>query len=84
MATGETTARSRHFVLGIALFVLLGTPLVAYLWDTLNHLFSGIIEPLRLLIALPAALLFYVLLRFMARSVVSWQTERNTHSDSAA
>jgi hypothetical protein len=63
-----------RLVAGIGLFVLLGTPLVAYLWDTLNRLFAGIVEPVRLLIAIPAAILFYLLLRAMARAVQAWQS----------
>ncbi|HEX6132451.1 MAG TPA: hypothetical protein VFZ24_00625 [Longimicrobiales bacterium] len=71
MAADVGVSPSR-LVLGIGLFVLLGTPLVAYLWETLNRLFAGIIEPVRLLIAIPALAVFYVLLRFMARTVRAW------------
>ncbi len=57
---------------GITLFVLLGTPLVGYIWDTLNHLLAGIVEPVRLLLLIPAALLFWLLLRGMRRTIESW------------
>lgn len=67
-------------VLGIALFVLLGIPLVAYLWDTLNYLFAGVVQPWRLLGLLPVAALFYLLLRTMARAVDSWHGQRNSDS----
>ncbi|HEX6308046.1 MAG TPA: hypothetical protein VFZ69_07655 [Longimicrobiales bacterium] len=75
MADDAGVSPSR-LVLGIGLFVLLGTPLVAYIWETLNRLFAGILEPVRLLIAIPALALFYLLLRFMARTVHAWETAR--------
>lgn len=61
-----------RLVAGITLFVLLGTPLVGYIWDTLNHLLAGIVEPVRLLLLIPAALLFWLLLRGMRRTIESW------------
>jgi hypothetical protein len=79
-----TDTSSRRLVIGIALFVLVGTPLVAYLWETLNRLFAGIVEPLRLLGALPAAVLFYLLLRFMARSIATWQAAGAAPADRGA
>ena len=68
----------RSLVAGIALFVLLGTPLVAYIWETLNELLAGIVDPLQLLGLLPAAGFFYLLLRTMSRVVESWQTGSGT------
>jgi hypothetical protein len=73
----HTPPAERGPVLGIALFVLLGTPLVAYLWATLNHLLSGIVDPLRIVGMVPAAALFWLLLRYMARAVESWQATRD-------
>jgi len=60
----------------IGLFVLIGTPLVAFLWQALNHLLAGRIVPLELLLFLPALLLLYILLRFMARAIESWDSAR--------
>lgn len=77
MTAAAAATRSSSLVLGIALFVLLGTPLVAYIWETLNRLLAGIVEPMRLLITVPAVLLFYFLLRFMGRSVEAWHHERS-------
>jgi len=65
-------------VVGIALFILLGTPLVAFLWDTLNLLFAGIVRPWRLVGLLPAGILFYLLLRVMGRTVQSWDEDRES------
>jgi len=57
----------------IALYVLLGTPLVAYVWETLNRLLAGHFDGVRLLITVPVAILLWVLLRAMAGSVHSWE-----------
>lgn len=61
---------------GIFLLVLLGTPLTAYLWHTLNKLLQGQIDARTLLIAVPVAALFIVLLRFTWRVVERWQAEK--------
>jgi hypothetical protein len=66
-------------MLRIALFVLLGFPLLAYLWETLNRLLAGHLEPLMLLGFVPAALLFWLLLRLMGRAVESWHSVQHPH-----
>lgn len=53
----------------IALFALLGLPLVGYLWETLNELLSGFVDPTRLLISIPVLAVFAVLLVLLARRV---------------
>lgn len=78
MAQANSTSR---LVLGIALFVLIGSPLVGYLWEALNNLLAGHVRPLQLLIAVPAAVLFYLLLRFMGRTVLAWDSGRGPSSD---
>jgi len=65
-----------RLVAGIGVFVLLGTPLVGYLWYTLNDVLAGVFHPIRILIAVPVAILFYLLLRFMASRVNTWEGER--------
>lgn len=60
----------------ILLLVVLGVPLVAYLWETLNRLFSGVVDPVRLLVSLPVALVFVLLLRYIARSIERWHAGR--------
>lgn len=64
---------------GIFLLVLLGTPLTAYLWHSLNMLLHGDFDALALLIAVPVAVLFVVLLRFTWRVVEGWQAEKDQH-----
>jgi hypothetical protein len=54
-------------------FVLVGTPLVAYLWDTLTWLMAGHVNGRRLAIAAVAGLLFAALLRLLMRAVWQWE-----------
>jgi hypothetical protein len=56
----------------VLLLFIVGTPLVAYLWETLNHLLSGRFEPVQLLIALPVAAVLWLVLRTMGRLIVQW------------
>lgn len=72
----DRSLRLGTLVGGIALFTLLGFPLVAYLWETLNRLLSGEVEGVRLLVTLPVLLLFLALLRWQARAVRRWEGER--------
>jgi hypothetical protein len=51
----------------ISLFALLGTPLVAFLWETLNRLMAGWFDPVRIVISVPALVILYFLLRYMGR-----------------
>lgn len=57
---------------GIGLFTLLGTPCVAYLWETLNLLLAGIVVPMRLLISVPVLVVFALILRWMGRVIQRW------------
>ena len=60
----------------IALFVLVGFPLVGYLWETLNQLLAGIVHPARLLISVPVAIVLAVVLVLLSRAVRGWEAER--------
>jgi hypothetical protein len=57
-------------------FVLVGTPLVAYVWETLNQLMAGHFNGRRVAIGAVAALVLAALLRFLARSVWRWEETR--------
>jgi hypothetical protein len=61
---------------GIALFVLSGFPLVAYLWETLNQLMGGEVRPARLALSIPVALLLAGVLVLLARTVRRWEARR--------
>lgn len=68
---------------GIALFVLAGFPLVAYLWETLNQLLGGEVHPGRLALSLPVTLLLAAVLVLLSRAVGRWETERSEHVHAA-
>jgi hypothetical protein len=53
-------------------FVLLGTPLAAVVWDTLNQLMAGHVDGRRIGIGAVGIVLLAILLRLLARAVRSW------------
>jgi len=59
----------------VLLLFVVGTPLVAYLWETLNQLLSGRVEPLRLLISAPVGVALWLVLRMMRRRIIGWTGE---------
>jgi hypothetical protein len=60
----------------MALFFIVGFPLVAYIWHALNHLVAGQVVPRELLIAALCAVLLAGVLRLMARSIVALDAGR--------
>lgn len=65
-----------RLAIGILGLFVVGTPMVAYLWETVNRLVSGNFELIRLLISIPIAFVFVLFLRFAARFVTRWEVER--------
>ena len=65
-------------------FVLVGTPLVAYLWEILNQLMAGHFNGRRVAIAVVAAFVLAALLRFLARSVWRWEGTREAVPEAPA
>lgn len=59
-------------VLRMAVFVVLGAPLVGYLWETISTLLALRVHGTQLLIALPALLLFISLMMWMSRVLRQW------------
>jgi hypothetical protein len=53
----------------VAVFALLGTPLVAYLWETTNVLMSGQVRPMQLGVGVVLLAVFIVLLRLLAKRI---------------
>ena len=53
----------------VAVVAILGTPLIAYLWETTNVLLSGEVRPLQLGIAVVLLPVFIVLLRVLAKRI---------------
>lgn len=56
----------------ISLFVVLGMPLVWYLWTVVNELLTGHLDGQRLLLAVPVLAVFLTLLVFLSRAVRRW------------
>lgn len=56
----------------MGVYVVVGFPLVWYLWETLNEVLAGQFRGTRLAIAFGAALLLLGLLILLARSVQRW------------
>lgn len=52
----------------IALYAVLGIPLVAFLWETLNRVIAGNFDLVRIGLSVPIFALLLVLLRYMARA----------------
>ena len=65
----------------VAVFVVAGVPLVAYLWETANRLLAGRVEPVRLLVSAVVTALFVVLLRLLARRVDALEREHAAEID---
>jgi hypothetical protein len=65
----EPTPGASALVPFILLFALVGLPLVAYLWETVNELLSGFVSGTRLLVSLPLLAILVGLLVVLARRV---------------
>jgi hypothetical protein len=59
-------------VAAMAVYVLVGFPLVWYLWETVNELLKAQVEGRQLLLAVPVLLLLLGLLILLGRSVQRW------------
>lgn len=79
----QNTIGLPKLTIGIALFVLAGFPLVAYLWETLNQLMDGEVRPARLAMSIPVVLLFAALLALLSRAVRRWEAERAEQAHAA-
>jgi hypothetical protein len=79
----QSTVSLSRLTIGIALFVLAGFPLVAYLWETLNQLMAGDVRPTRLAISVPVLLLLAGVIALLSRTVVRWESERSERAHAA-
>lgn len=75
-STPHASMSMGRLVGGMLLFVVLGTPLVAYVWESLNQLFAGHVDAGRLALTVPAALILAGLLTLFARTIRGWEGER--------
>jgi membrane protein implicated in regulation of membrane protease activity len=67
----------------IAAFMIVGIPLLAFVWEMLNELGAGIWNTRHVLLAIPAILLLLFLWRVMSRAVQRWDETlpSGTHSN---
>ncbi|HET6700634.1 MAG TPA: hypothetical protein VFH14_02460 [Gemmatimonadaceae bacterium] len=75
-APARPAIAAKQLILPIALFVIVGVPLVAVIWDTLNRLFAGQVDWTWIGAAVVAAVLLGVLLKILARTLGRWQARR--------
>jgi hypothetical protein len=59
-------------VLLILAFVVIGIPVVAFVWDALNHLFAGDVTGRWLLTAVAGLAALGLLLMLMGRTLTGW------------
>jgi hypothetical protein len=64
-----------RLIIGIAVFVLVGSPMVGYLWETLNQLLAGEVHPGRLLVSLPLLVVLAGVLMLLSQFVRRWEGE---------
>ena len=67
--THESTPPPGRIFPWLALFILLGMPLIAYLWETLHQILALHVEPVRMLISIPVLGLFVALLKMLGRKL---------------
>lgn len=71
-------------VLVLALATLLGIPLVAYLWETVNQLLNGLVDGGRLALSVPGGLLLLALLYAAGRAFSRMAAPRPAGATSGA
>ena len=54
-------------------FVVVGAPMVYYLWTTINELLAGHVDGSRVLLSIVILLIFLGLLTILSRSVRRWE-----------
>ena len=72
VAEAKTNISMGWLIAQMMLFVVVGMPLVAYLWETLNDLLQLQADRTQLLIAVPVLLVFAGWLYLLARWVRRW------------
>ncbi len=71
MSTAKNPSRVEVVVV-MLIFVILGFPLVGYLWETLNQLMSAEVHGDRLLLSAPVLLILLGLWRVLGKRVRQW------------
>lgn len=74
------TSQARLAV-AILFIVVIGIPLMAYLWETVNRLLAGVVDPVRLAIAVPVLLAFVLVLGLLRRALLGWDGQWRANVD---
>ncbi len=74
--TQQTSLSLGKLILSIAGFMIVGVPLVGYIWETLNQLLGGIVNPRNDLIALGLLIVLFGVFALLSRTVRGWESER--------
>jgi hypothetical protein len=56
----------------MGIFVVIGTPLVYFIWKVVNDLLTGHVGTIRMVMAVPALVVLWVVLGWLARSIRRW------------
>ncbi len=67
---------SGRIVLLMAVVVLVGLPMVAYLWETINRLLALEFDPVRIAVSVPLAAVLVGFLTLVGRRLSTWQAEQ--------
>ena len=62
-------------MIGMGVFVIIGVPMVFYIWRFINDLLMGQVVASNTLIALVLLVVFVLYIRIVARQVRKWETE---------
>lgn len=73
MSEKDGISRSTITIVFLGLTII-GAPMVAYVWETLNRLLSGQFEAMRLVWSALVAVLLWFFLRWVARFFERWQS----------
>lgn len=72
-AGGSGGPEALSMVLAMLLLVIVGGPLVYFLWGAVNNILLGEFGRVRLVVVLPASIAFIVVVLYVARLVRRWE-----------
>lgn len=75
---GAGRTSSRTITLAVLGLTLVGTPMLAYVWETLNRVLSGDFEGVRFMWTLAIGVVFWLYLRWVGRLVERWHRDPET------
>ncbi len=72
----RTSLNVPRMIAVMTVFVLVGFPLVGYIWDTLNELLGTEVHLRRIALSLLLIIVFAGILVLLSRTVLGWEGER--------